>query len=154
MIVRKMMAHEIDVTVNLFGYYRDEAVEAMPHIAEDYDENHVLETIRTYSSHYEYCWLNAYEGQRPVGLVAGCITKAPWGEVYTAHCDMIFLLESHRTIDNFRQLLGGFEEWARICGARDITAGDIGINVERTKKLFHHLGFQEGCWMSKELNNG
>jgi GNAT superfamily N-acetyltransferase len=153
MIVRKMLPSEMSVTINLFGYYRDEAVESIPQIAEEYDENAVLETIRTYSTHYEYCWFNAYDGQRPVGLIAGCITKAPWGDIFTAHCDMIFLLESHRTLDNTKQLLKAFEEWARICGAREITVGDIGINPDRTKKLFTHLGFTEGCWMSKELAN-
>ena len=154
MIVRKILPSEMNVTINLFGYYRDEAVKSIPSIADEYDEDHVLETIRHYSTHYEYCWFNAYEGQRPVGLIAGCITKAPWGPVYHAHCELIFLLESHRTLANVKELLKAFEEWARIAGAREITAGDIGINPDRTKKLFEHLDFREGLWMSKELNNG
>jgi hypothetical protein len=149
-----MLPSEMNVTINLFGYYRDEAVDSIPNIAEEYDEDHVLETIRHYSTHYEYCWFNAYEGQRPVGLIAGYVCKAPWGPVYHAHCEMIFLLESHRTMDNVKELLKAFEEWARIAGAKEITAGDIGINPERTKKLLKHLDFREGLWMSKELNNG
>ena len=150
MIVRKMLPNEMDITINLCRYYADEA--KIPE--EDYDEDHVLETIRHYSSHYEYCWLNAYEGQRPVGLVAGYVCKAPWGPVYHAHCELIFLLESHRSMANVKDLLKGFEEWARIAGAREITAGDIGINPERTRKLLEHLDFREGLWMSKELDNG
>ena len=150
MIVRKMMPQEIDITINLCRYYADEA----NILEEEYVEDHVLETIRQYSTHYEYCWLNAYDGQRPVGLIAGYICKAPWGPTYHAHCELIFLLESHRTMDNFKTLLKGFEEWARICGAVEMTAGDIGINTERNRRIFGALGFTEGCWLSKELSNG
>ena len=150
MIVRKMLPQEIDITVNLCKYYKEEA--SIPD--EEYFENDVVETIRLYSTKYEYCWLNAYEGQRPIGLVAGYICKAPWGPTYHAHCELIFLLESHRNMENFKQLIKAFEEWARICGAKEMTAGDIGINVERTKRIFGALGFKEGCWMNKELDDG
>lgn len=154
MIVRQMQSSEIDVTVNLFGYYRDEAIKTMPSIEQEYDENSVIETIRLYSSHYEYCWFNAYEGQRPVGLVAGCITQTPWNKsLLNAHIDMIFLLETHRNWDNLRQLYGEFEAWARMAGAGKITAGDIGINPDRTRKIYSQLGFEEKIWMIKELPN-
>jgi GNAT superfamily N-acetyltransferase len=150
MIVRKMRPEEMDITINLCGYYADEA--KIP--VEEYDTDAVLETIRNYSIHPEFIWYNAYDGTRPVGLIAGCITKAPWSnkQIY-AHIDLIFLLESHRTMDNFKQLLSKFEEWARMVGAVEITAGDIGINPERTRKLYTHFGFKEGVWLGKELIN-
>lgn len=152
MIVRKMQPAEIDITVNLFGYYRDEAVKTLPHIEQEYDENSVIETIRLYNSHYEYCWFNAYEGQRPVGLIAGCITATPWNKnLLNAHIDMIFLIESHRNMDNFRSLYSEFEAWARSYDARKITAGDIGINPDRTRKIYSSLGFNESVWMIKEI---
>jgi len=56
-------------------------------------------------------------------------------------------------MDNFRSLLSKFEEWSRMIGARAITAGDIGINPERTKTLYEHFGFTPGVWMNKELIN-
>jgi hypothetical protein len=34
---------------------------------------------------------------------------------------------------------------------KQLTAGDIGINFERSEKLWSHLGFTPECWMSKEL---
>jgi len=54
-------------------------------------------------------------------------------------------------MDNFKMLLKNVEEWARMFGAQKITGGDIGINPERTKKVYNHLGFDESCFMSKEL---
>lgn len=150
MIVRKIHPQELDITVNLCNYYAQEA--AIPD--DDYDVNSVAETVRLYSTHNEYIWLNLYEGQRPVGLIAGCITNAPWNrKKLHGHIDLVFLLESHRSLDNFKQLINKFEEWAKEMQATTITAGDIGINVERTKKVYNHLGFKEGLWMSKELDN-
>lgn len=154
MIVRKMLPPEFDATMILFGYYRDEAIEALPKIEEQYDENSVIETIRTYSSHLDHCWFNAYENQRPVGFIAGYATALPWNnKIIEGNIAFIYLLESHRTMDNFRLLLNKFEEWARSLGATGLTAGDIGINPERTQKLYEHFGFKPGVWMGKELIN-
>jgi GNAT superfamily N-acetyltransferase len=152
MIVRKMLPSEIDLTINLFSQYFDEAAVALPEIADEYNEDAVLETIKMYNTHYEYVWYNAVEGQRPVGFVAGCITPVPWSsDKVDAHIVFIYLLESHRNMDNFRQLLNKFEEWAHNIGAAKITAGDIGINPERTQKLYEYFEFKPGIWMSKEL---
>lgn len=145
-----MLPSEIDVTVNLCAYYGEEA--NLPD--GEYDEDAVLETIKLYSSHYEYFWFNAYDGGRPVGIIAGCATKAPWSKTKLhTHIELIYLLESHRTMDNFRMLLSKAEEWARTIGATEITAGDIGINPERTQKLYSHFDFKPGVWMGKELIN-
>ena len=152
-IVRPMNANEIDITVNLFGYYRDDAIQALPHIEQEYDVNSVIDTIRTYNSYNEYTWLNMYEGSRPVGLIAGCITAAPWNQtVLTAHIDMIFLLPTHRNLENFKQLYTSFEQWATAIGCKKISAGDIGINPSRTIKVYEHLGFTQGVWMEQELS--
>jgi plasmid maintenance system antidote protein VapI len=56
-------------------------------------------------------------------------------------------------MDNFRDLLQQFEAWARSIKAQNITAGDIGINPERTQRLYEHFGFKPGVWMNKELTN-
>lgn len=153
MIVRPMLPQEMDVTVNLTGYYADEAAQQLPHIGEEYDVNAVIETIKLYSSHHEYFWYNAYEGERPVGFVAGCITKSPWSNTrFNCHIDMIYLLESHRSLAHFRLLLDRVEEFARTIGAKEITAGDLGIDLERTKKVYGHFDFKEGLWMSKEIS--
>lgn len=154
MIVRKMQTHEFDVTVNLFGYYRDEAVESLPEIADEYDENSVIETIRMFASNWNYCWFNVYDGQRPVGFIAGYISACPWNsKLLDANIAFIYLLDSHKNMANFAELLKKFEEWSRLVGARSMTAGDIGINPERTTKLYEHFGFKPGVWLGKELTN-
>lgn len=154
MIVRRMLPHEFDATVICFNYYRDEAIEAIPRIAEEYDENSMIETIRLYATNYEYIWFNAYEGQRVVGFIAGYITANPWNKaLVTANVAFVFLHENNRNLENFKMLLNQFTEWARTCRATEITAGDIGIDIERRQKLYEHFGFKPILMMTKELNN-
>jgi GNAT superfamily N-acetyltransferase len=154
MIVRQMQPREFDMTVNLFGYYRDEAILTMPKIADEYDENSVIDTIKTFASKWDHIWLNAYDNQRPVGFIAGYASACPWNSnIIDANIAFIYLLDSHKNMDNFRELLSQFEAWARTIKAQNITAGDIGINPERTEKLYEHFGFKPGVWMGKELTN-
>ena len=154
MIVRQMQPREFDMTVNLFGYYRDEAIQTMPKIADEYDENSVIDTIKTFASKWDHIWLNAYDNQRPVGFIAGYASACPWNSnILDANIAFIYLLDSHKNMDNFRELLSQFEGWAKTIKAQNITAGDIGINPERTQKLYEHFGFKPGVWMGKELTN-
>lgn len=149
-----MQGHELDATMILFNYYRDEAIESMPRIAEEYDENSMVMTVRTYASKVEYCWFNAYEGQRPVGFVGGFLSQCPWNEkILTANIAFIYMLPSHRSLDNFKQLLDAFDAWAKTMKAVEITAGDIGIDIERSRRLYEHVGFKEILLMTKELND-
>jgi len=154
MIVRTMHANEIDPTMVLFNYYCDEAIDRMPKLADEYDENSIVQTIRQYATNYEYCWFNLYEGQRPVGFVAGYLSACPWNEnIIAANIAFIYVLPSHRSMPAFKQLLDRFTEWAKLCSASEITAGDIGIDIERSRKLYEHFGFTPVLLMSKELNN-
>jgi hypothetical protein len=50
-------------------------------------------------------------------------------------------------------LIDAFTKWAEQFKVVDITAGDIGINYDRTRKLYEHLGFTQGLWMTKEIIN-
>jgi GNAT superfamily N-acetyltransferase len=152
MIIRKMTPHEFDSTVNLFGYYRDEAIEALPRIAEEYDENSVIDTIRHYASHYDHCWFNAMDNMRPVGFIAGYATECPWNrKIIDANIAFIYLLPSHRSMDNFKRLLDKFTEWAKIIDAKNITGGDIGIAPSRTQTLYEYFDFKPLVMMTKEL---
>jgi GNAT superfamily N-acetyltransferase len=152
MIVRKMQPIEFDSTINLFSQYFDEAVESIPTMAEEYDENSVMETIRHYASHWEYCWFNIYDGGRPVGFVAGFVGECPWKhDKLISNLSFIFLIQEHRNMDNFKQLLAKFEEWSRSVKAQQITAGDIGINIDRMQKLYEHFGFKPILLTVKEL---
>jgi hypothetical protein len=154
MIVRKMMPIEFDVTVNLFHYYRDEAVEKLPKIGEQYDENSMVETIRYYASHYDHCWFNLYHNSRPVGFVAGYINTLPWNKnIVESNIAFMFIIDEHRNMDNFRLLMKEFEQWSFHIGATAINAGDIGIDPERTQRLYEYFDFKPGVWMGKEIIN-
>lgn len=154
MIIRTMLPQEFDLTVTVFSRYFDEAAESIPSMADEYDENSVIKTIRTFASKWDHCWFNAYEGQRPVGFIAGYASECPWNnQIIDANIGFIYLLDSHKNMDNFRLLLNKFEEWAKTIKAKNITAGDIGINPDRTQKLFEHFGFQPGVWLNKEISN-
>ena len=155
MIVREMYVNEFDSTVICFNYYRDRAIESLPHIETEYDENSVIKTIKARASRAEHCWFNAYDGQRIVGFVAGTVIPQPWNhKILSANIDFIFLIDTHRNMDNFRLLMKKFEEWAQHRGATSITGGDIGIDIDRTRTLFEHLGFTPMLLMNKELING
>jgi hypothetical protein len=152
MIVRKMQPIEFDATMGIWNYYRDEAIEALPRIAEEYDENSAIDTVRNFATQWDHCWFNAYEGSRPVGFIAGYASESPWNKnIITANIAFIFMLKSHRNMENFRQLLTKFEEWAHLVQARDITAGDIGIDPERSQKLYEYFDFKTALWMVKEI---
>jgi GNAT superfamily N-acetyltransferase len=152
MIARNMAPHEIDVTYNLFRQYCLEAAEVKPELDEQWDKTSVIETIRSRNIHPEYVWINLLEGTRPVGFISGAVTQCPWNhDIYYAHIELIFVLESHRNSSNFKMLTDEFEQWARGMEATVITAGDIGIAPERTKKIYESIGFESGCFLTKEL---
>ena len=152
MIVRKMQPSEFDVTVNLFGYYRDEAIQSPPQIADEYDENSVIDTIRKFAARWDHCQFNMYDGQRPVGFIAGYASACPWNsKIIDANIAFVYVLDSHKNMDTFKELLKKFEEWSRSINAKTMTAGDIGINPERTRKLYEHFDFKPGVWLGKEL---
>jgi GNAT superfamily N-acetyltransferase len=148
-----MRPDEFDATMTLFNYYFDEAVEAIPRMADEYNENSILETIRKFATNYEYCWFNAYSGQRPVGFVAGYMSSCPWNDqLISANIAFVYLLEGHRNLDNFRELYKEFEQWARLINAYEITAGDIGIELDRSRTLYEHFGFEPMLLMRRGVD--
>lgn len=148
MVVRPPRADELDTTIILMEYYRDEA--NLPD--GEYDSDAMAATVKNYMVHHDHCWFNLYDGQRPVGLVGGYIAQLPWSTKLIAHIQFLFILPSHRNIENGRKLTQMFEEWAKNLGAVKISAGDIGINPERTRAFYKQVGYADtGCWLSKEI---
>jgi GNAT superfamily N-acetyltransferase len=151
-IVRKLTPKEFDPVINLFHRYYDEAIESIPSMAEERDDNSIIDTIKYYSTHYDHCWFVALEGQRPVGFVAGFASEAPWNkDIIYANIAFIYLIESHRSLDNFRELMSTFKEWAGIIGAQKITAGDIGINPQKMQKIYEHFEFKPVLLMEQVI---
>lgn len=154
MIVRKMRPEEIDSTMICFDYYKSEAIEALPKIADEYDYNSMLGTVRGFASRWDHIWLNAYDGQRVVGFLAGYASESPWNkQLITANVAFVFLQKSHRNMDNFRNMMREFEAWAHQIEATEITAGDIGIHPDENRRIYEHFGFKPILMMSKELVN-
>lgn len=130
-------------------YYRDEA--DLPE--GEYDPDQMLKTVRNYMIHGDHAWFCLYEGQRIVGIVGGYASEIPWSKRIEAHIQFLYVLPSHRNIANARQLVDEFEIWAKNIGAVRISAGDIGINTERTRAFYTQIGFKDvGCWLNKELS--
>jgi len=150
LIVRKPRPDELGSTVILMEYYRDEA--NLPD--GEYDDGVMLQSIRNYMIYGDHCWFNLYEGSRAVGLIAGYLCEIPWSRKIQAHVQFIYTLPSHRNKTNADQLIKEFESWASNNGACRITAGDIGINTERTKVFYESHGYQpRGINLDKELTN-
>jgi len=154
LIVRKMQPSEFDSTIIVVNYYVQEAQEAMPEMAEEFDENSILQTVRHFATHMDHCWFNAYDQQRPVGFIAGYATETPWNHnIIDAHIAFVYLLDSHRNMENFRQLMDQFTQWARMIKAKNITGGDIGINPKKMQSLYEYFDFKPMLMMTKELIN-
>lgn len=153
MIVRKIRPEEIDVTINLCKRYANEAVELLPEIEEQFDHDSVVNTVRNRTAQDSYFWFNAFENTRPVGFISGTMTTPQWNEnIFYAHIDLIYVVKEHRNINTFKSLIENVEEWADMFGCQKLTAGDIGIDVERNRKLYESIGFKQGLWMIKDIN--
>jgi GNAT superfamily N-acetyltransferase len=152
MQVRKMHPREIDATLDLLDLYFQEAVESIPEMADQWDEESMINFVRQHAAQWQYAWLNAYVNDEPVGLIAGCVTAAPWNDqILTGHISMVFLQEEHRSMDNFRTLVDYFEQWAAGLGCRRLTASDIGINPARTEKIYNYLGWKPAVFVVKDI---
>lgn len=137
MIVRPMETNEVDVVVNLFNYYKDEA--NIPE--EKYDENRVLATIREYAIRPHLFFRVAYNGLRPIGVVGGFISEDPVDTDLAATIQFCYLLPEFASISGYRQLLEPFESWAKSVNATQIRAIDIGNNPNRLRDVYDELGF-------------
>jgi hypothetical protein len=143
---------ELDPTVILFSRYFDQATEGLDLMNQEYDENSVIDTIRTHTSGWDKCWFNAYQNTRPVGFIAGYLSETPWNKgIVLANIMFIYLLPEHRNMDNFNELLKEFESWAQLCEAKQICAGDIGINNQEYQTLYEHFDFKRQLFMTKDL---
>lgn len=150
-IVRRMLAEEIDATVTLVKYYYDEAAEAIPTLG-DWDTNSVINTIRGRSINPQLIWLNAYDNGRPVGMISGSFNTAPWNEdIVMASIDLFYILPSHRDLRNFQDLVRGFEEWAKMVDSSLIFVSDMGMNEARTAKLYEHMGYTGATSLVKRI---
>jgi GNAT superfamily N-acetyltransferase len=131
-------------------YYRDEA-----NLPEgEYDGDAMTQTVREFLIDPASAWYCLYDGDRMVGVVAGYLCPIPWSKQITANVQFLFVIPSHRNLANANNLLKEFENWAWNQGAIRITAGDIGIDVERTQAFYEHNDYRvQGITLDKARPN-
>ena len=133
-----MLPEELDSVVNLFQYYRDEVRIA----DQDYDEDRVTQTIRSYCINWGQFFRVAYEGQRPIGVIGGFISEDPIDGKASAAIQFCYLLESHANEYSYKELLDVFEAWAESVKATSIKCLDIGNNPNRLEDIYTNLGYK------------
>jgi GNAT superfamily N-acetyltransferase len=131
--VRRPYTHELEATLILLEYQRDELN------IEDYDDSHVFDQVKIHMTKGTHWWLNAYEGTRPVGCIGGYIVQGNFSAEKSVLINYFYVLKSHRDQGIYRELFKAFGEWAREHDAKKIIAADIDINQD---ELFEGLGFQ------------
>lgn len=137
MIIRPMEPNEIDLVVNLFNYYRDEAG-----ISEDhYDEGKTLNTIREYCIRPNLFFHCAYNGRRPIGVIGGFLSEDPIDTERTATIQFNYLIPEFATVDNYGQLIEIFQKWAEQFKVSQIRAIDIGQKPNRLIDVYNALEF-------------
>lgn len=137
MIIRPMETSEIDLVINLFNYYREEA--GIPE--ERYDHDKVLKTIREYCIRPNLFFHCAYIGRRPVGIIGGFLSEDPIDTEITATIQFNYLIPEYATVENYGQLIDIFQKWAEQFQVEQIRAIDIGNNITRLDNIYDQLGF-------------
>jgi GNAT superfamily N-acetyltransferase len=140
-IVRRPYTNELDSTLILLEYQRDELN------IENYDESHVFDQVKTHMTRSTHWWLNAYEGTRPVGCIGGYVVQSNFTAERSALINYFYVLKSHRDQGIYLELLRHFKEWSRSVDAEKIVAGDIDVNQDM---LLEGLGFQrKNIWIKE-----
>lgn len=137
LIVRSMEPREIDLVINLFNYYKDDAGIT----DQKYDQDKVLKTVREYNIRPNLFFRVAYVGQRPVGIIGGFLSEDPIESEVTATIQFNYLIPEYATVDNYDQLVSVFQHWAKQLGITQMRAIDIGTNINRLDKTYDQLGF-------------
>lgn len=151
MIVRMMHPEEMDNTITLMRYYYQEAADTVENLGE-WDTNSMINSIRQRTINPGFAWLNLYEGTRPVGMISGGISTAPWNEdIIMATIEMFYVLPTHRNMESFRSIVRAFEEFAIQCGATSIYVSDMGMNESRTSTLYSQLGYTGATSLVKRI---
>ena len=144
MIVRKPQPDEFNAVINLFNYLFDELE------IEETDMDCLIDNVRTMLVRSEYIFFAAFENSRPVGFIGGYSSANDlWSQANSLHISTIYLIPSHRTNDNLKQLLDKACEWVANAQLKVITVDKP--NIEDISKFFENENFSSLIHYSKEL---
>lgn len=135
MIIREMEPREIDLVINLFQHYAEQALIA------DIDDDRLLATIKQYCIRPNLFFNIACWGQRPVGVIGGFLSEDPVEPEVTATIQFNYLLPDYATVDNYSLLIERFRAWSQQFNCRQMRAIDIGTNMHRLTEVYQQLGF-------------
>ena len=141
----------MDLLLTIIHSYAEEASLTLPAIANEISDEVILQNIRSWTIQHNYFVEVGFVGDKAVGFIAGNAIQLPWSNALQANISFIYMLESHRNMDNFKALLSRFEQWAKDAKATRMYSGDIGIDIERSRKLYAYLGFTERLFVSKDI---
>lgn len=137
MIIRPMNPEELDLVVNVFEYYRDDA-----NISdEQWNLQRVVQTIKHYTITWGLFFRVAYDGQRPVGVIGGFLAEDPITGEGGAAIQFCYLKPGYAELGNYRQLVDEFMTWAKSVHASSVKCLDIGNNPLRMSDIWEDLGF-------------
>jgi len=87
--------------------------------------------------------LLAYDGDAPVGMIAGCLAPYFFGQGTLASDFVWYVLPEHRGSRASIRLLKEFRSWAKEKGADELYMGvTTNVAADRTGQLLERLGFE------------
>jgi GNAT superfamily N-acetyltransferase len=88
----------------------------------------------------------AYEGSQVQGFMWVALTSPVWTSDIIAYDVFLYVHPEHRNLEVAKGLVGAFERWAKVCGAKVIhTGANSGIFKDNAAAtLYEHLGYQSG----------
>lgn len=138
MLVRPIRVADVDAVMILLEYYRNDTnIDD-----EDWDTDSLLKTVKQFVISQDYIFLVAVEGQRIVGCLAGALKKEFYNNNIDAVIQLVFLLQSHRNQENYKQLYDQFEQYGQKFNARRVLLIDPFDTQTRIEPIADILGFQ------------
>jgi hypothetical protein len=134
-----MLPEELDSVGLVMQYYRDE----VGITDDDYNEDKAIQSIKSYSIGWNLFLNVAYDGTRPVGLVAGFVADSPVTNEVATGIQFLYLLQSHASRTNYMQLLGAFEDWSIQVKAVNIKFLGIGKATPLVVEILDDLGYSQ-----------
>jgi len=102
MIIKPLEVAQFDKTVSIAIQYAEQLG------IENYDEEHIIESIREHKIDTTKCWFNAVLGQSIVGFVGGVVGTKTLTKDIVGIIDFFYLLPEYNTEENISELTFSF----------------------------------------------
>jgi hypothetical protein len=135
MLVRPLRPGDMELAMILMGYYQDEL-----ELNEVWDSDCAVSGVKHFASHSDCCCLIAVEGSRVVGILLGNAKQEFYNKNLATAIQLLYLLPSHRTDENYQQLYGEFVNWSVKVNSKKIMLMDISDQTQRLHDIADVLG--------------